>query len=221
MKIRIFTGIIVTAIIGCGVFGILKRKSYTDITSDPNYLDQIYVAELSAEFAVESCERMAEILPGAPNILRVSFTDNLEHLFGISRQKAKVEEVYAGNKIKAGDELYLTADCWSMIVREDFASIQRGFVNIPQQEEQYLVFLGEEIETLDDSLFVYGLYQESLITPMFCYADISNIVIPTAGDTTYVPYSQVRNNEFFAESEQGLDAWYNLKNKMISSYPIN
>lgn len=221
MKIRILTGIIVIAIIGCGVFGVSKRRTYTDITSEPDYLKQVLVAELLTQMAVSNCEQMIEILPNAPIILRVSFTDDVEHLFGVSRQKAVVEEAYAGDTVKAGDEIYITARHWSMIVEQGVSYIERGFVNIPRQERQYLVFIDGEIETLDDSLPVYQLYDESLIAPVFCYEDISNEVVPLAPGPTYVPYSRVQDNEFFVDSEEGLDAWYQLKKELLAAYPMN
>jgi hypothetical protein len=80
------------------------------------------------------------------------------------------------------------------------------------------VFCDEQISSGRDTP-VYRLYDETRTTPVFCYETIENVIIPTReGESTYVPYEQVRDNEFFANDKETLDAWDGLKGMMIRRY---
>lgn len=48
---------------------------------------------------------------------------------------------------------------------------------------------------------------------------MENKVIKPSGETTYVPYTSVKNNEFFACTEAALAAWRDLKTEMLELYP--
>jgi hypothetical protein len=63
------------------------------------------------------------------------------------------------------------------------------------------------------------LYDEFYIAPVFCYEEHQNVIIPTSGDSTYVPYKEVMDNEFFVTSEETLQVMNALKNQMLSLYP--
>lgn len=110
---------------------------------------------------------------------------------------------------------------WSLSLDGNPNSIERGFVNIMRVGNEYLVFVSQQVDVLNESIPVYQLYDDSYITPVFCYENQSNIIVSPGGDTTYVPYTKVRNNEFFAETETALDAWEKLKSEMLLAYPIN
>lgn len=220
MKRRFLPCFTVCVILAAAIFGGIKRQSYTNVAKEENYLEQLLVAEIPEKFAIANCEKMSSDLPKSPIILRVSVTGDIEHLFLASRQKVCIQEVYAGSGLEIGQEIYLFAGSLSVHTKPYF--IARGFVNIMQVGKEYLVFISKKIEALNESMPVYKtIDEEFFITPIFCYENQSNVIAPTEGDTTYVPYTKVRNNEFFGETEGALDAWEKLKSEMLSAYPIN
>lgn len=58
-----------------------------------------------------------------------------------------------------------------------------------------------------------------MIAPVFCYESRKNEIIPTNVETTYVSYEKVKNNEFFGEDEMAVEAFEQLKEKMLAKYP--
>jgi hypothetical protein len=219
MKLRLLPCFTVGIILAAVVFGVVKRQTYTDWTKEEDYLERLQVAELLEKIAISSCDELSRTLPDCPVILRVSVTGDIEHLFHTGRQKVCVQEVYAGSGPEIGQEIYLTFSSWSVSLDGDLDSIERGFVNIMKVGYEYLVFVSEKRESLEKSIPVYVIYNGSFIAPVFCYESQSNVIVPTKGETTYVPYAQVRNNEFFAVSETALEALEKLKSEMLSAYP--
>lgn len=156
-------------------------------------------------------------LPDVPYILRVSPAGEFENLFATSRQKVQVEEVYAGNGLQKGDEIYLTSSQWRIVIELQPSALECSFVNIMKEGKEYLVFVTEKVKTNSETLPVYRLYSNSMITPFFCYEDMENVIIPIGEGPTYVPYSQVKDNEFFSADEEGLEAWNSLETENAGS----
>ena len=219
MKMRILTAVTMVILIGAAAFGLVKRQTYTDLCGEENYLDRLYVAEAISPLTENSCSDLEQELPDVPYILRVSPAGEFENLFATSRQKVQVEEVYAGNGLQKGDEIYLTSSQWRIVVELQPSALECSFVNIMKEGKEYLVFLTEKVRTESDVLPVYRLYSNSMITPVFCYENMENVIIPVGEGPTYVPYSQVKDNEFFSADEEGLEAWNSLKQKMLAAYP--
>lgn len=219
MKNKIFYAIVGGLFAAALAFGIFFRFSYTNITAEENYLDKLDVGELPEELCIGACRSMAQELPASPIILRVSPTDEIEHHFGRSVQRVTVSQVFAGEELAVGDEFYLTCVRWSVFVRSDGQAIERGFVNILREGSDYLVFLLTDSGMENRGLPLYFLNIDQFIAPVFCYEDIANTFVTPAGRTTYVPYTQVKDNEFFAAAQAGLDAWSALKQEMLRKYP--
>ena len=47
------------------------------------------------------------------------------------------------------------------------------------------------------------------------------MIVPVPLGNTYVPYSDVRDNEFFVTSQESLDMILGLKDEYIQKYPIS
>ena len=90
-----------------------------------------------------------------------------------------------------------------------------------KEGEEYLVFISRQLERTNEVLPVYELYDDSQIAPVFCYESQPNVIVTPEGETSYVSYQKVRNNEFFAETEEVLSTWNKLKSEMLAAYPIN
>lgn len=200
------------------VWGFSYKGTYTDITGEPDYLDSMLVAEIPTDIAIDECNILSNSLSQVSYILRIIPSEATEQLFGIAQQKVIVQEVYAGTDIQPGDEIYITSNHWSIYLDDGERTIGRGFVNVLDIGKEYLVFCTDTVTMPDLSIPVYRLYDQSRICPVFCYEDKHNFVIPTLAGSTYVEYYRVKDNEFFACSDEGMTAWSNLKSLMLRLY---
>lgn len=200
-------------------FGIAKKQTYTDLTKQENYLEQLQVAELTENIAERQCFVMQQSLPNAPIILRIKATGEIEHLFQVDRQKAVIQKVYAGNGLEEEQEIYVFSDHWQLVLDENTDSLERGFVNIMETGTEYLIFAEELVEGERTDILSVKLYDDFYIAPVFCYKDCQNVVMPVMGDTVYVSYKDVADNEFFVASEEALQMVENLKEQMLQLYP--
>lgn len=200
-------------------FGILKKQTYTDLAGQENYLAQLQVAELTEDIAKQECAVMSQSLPDAPIILRIEVTGEIEHLFQVDRQRAVIKEVYAGSELEAGQEIYVFSRHWQLVIDGNPNSIERGFVNILETGVEYLVFAEAVSEDMETGMPSVKLYDDFYISPVFCYDDRQNEIMPISGDTTYVSYKDVMDNEFFITSEETLQIMETLKSQMLSLYP--
>lgn len=209
----------IAALLGISVcIGVYKKPTYTDISQDDSYLESIYVAEIPENYAVSASEELSEKLPQMPVIAKVTAVGAAEHLAGASRQMVRVKTVYKGEGLEEGQLIYLTCDRWSLSLFGEPHSIERGFVNILNTGEDYLIFADEQVDGLGEKMPIYSLYDESVIAPVFSFEERSSVIVDVTGLSTYVPYYQVRENEFFAESQEALNAMETLKEKMLEIY---
>lgn len=199
-------------------FGISKKTTYTDISRDNSYLNSICVAEILEEHAVPACKELLKELPKAPIIAKVTGAGTVEHLAFTSRQLVMVKEIYQGDDLEEGEQVYLTCSNWSLSLYGDPYSMERGFVNILNTGEDYLVFIEKQADGLGEKIPVYSLYCENIISPVFSLEEHENKIVDTARIHTYVLYSQVKDNEFFAASQTAMDALEELKNSLMKMY---
>ena len=177
------------------------------------------VAEIPESIAIEDCNSMLEALPQVKFILSVTPTAPYEQLFGIGQQKVVVQEVYSGKDVEIGQEIYIMSQRWNLCLYDGENSIERGFVNVLKPDMDYLVFCSETVDSSQLNGKVFRLYENSHIAPVFCFKDIENQIIVPSGESTYVPYIYVKNNEFFASTENAASAWKNLKTEMFKLFP--
>lgn len=216
-SIAICLTILITLVLS--IWGWSYKDSYTDVTSDPNYLDSMVVAEIPENFALEDINALLDNLPQVGFVLRVTPTEPYEQLFGIGQQKVAIQEVYSGKGVQVGHEIYVASQRWTLFLLDGEKSVERGFVNVLKPGLDYLVFCSEIIEAKNPDTMVLRLYEDSLIAPVFCYERTENKVVEPSGETTYVPYTSVENNEFFACTEATVNAWIELKDKLLAQYP--
>lgn len=218
MRRRILPLAVAVIVLGFAVFGLINRFTYTDITSEPGYLEYFQVAEISEEACLFTVSEMREALPQAPVIVRVRPTAEIEYMFSTARQSFVVTELIKGEGLSEGEEIYLISDRWRAIVREGQRFIERGFINFPELDSEYLAFISDEDVPQEGDLPVWKLDNCGLITPLFALEDRDNVIRPISGTSTYVPYSEVSGNEFFAVTQTALDAMLELKHEFIEAY---
>ena len=213
-------GLLLLAVAAAAVFGIVKRGSYTDITNQGQFMDQLYVAELPGKLAANECRQLKRALPG-PYILCVEAQGDMEYTGYPGSQKVRVRKVWKGEGIQEGQEIALFADSWALVLREEPASAELGFTNKMKAGREYLVFAVQKAVDADTGCSAYRLYKEGVILPIFCYGPCVDKIVPTNGEHTYVPYKEVKGNEFFAADKKGLRAWKTLKSYLLEQYPAN
>lgn len=218
MKQRIFVIVILGIFFASLSFGIVKRNTYTDMVSKNNYLEHLQVALLPEKFVMSACKELEEISETVPIIVKVKAMEEIEHLFGISRQKVKILSVFRGNHLKKDMELYVYSNKWSLSLSIEPKSIERGFVNIMETEQEYLLFLDEPTTSLYDSTSSYKLYDDTLIAPVFGYKDRETVIAKTNKEHTYISYTDVKNNEFFCDTQLGHETWKQLKEQLFKIY---
>ncbi|MGN0335465.1 MAG: hypothetical protein ACI4DV_07385 [Lachnospiraceae bacterium] len=199
-------------------FGYSQRKTYTDISKDKAYLDTIYVAQIPEDYAITTTEMLAEELPLAPVIIKVVVLGEVEHLARASRQLVKVQNVYKGEDVKKEQEIYITCDRWSLSLYAEPHSIERGFVNIMEVGEEYLLFVDGQADGLGEEIPIFKLYGESVVAPVFSYRTHTNKISSMGKESTYVLYNQVSDNEFFAATPEAMNAFLELKKIMLEKY---
>lgn len=224
-RLRLIPPILIfLVVVGFGIFGATHRSTYTNLTAQPDYIQDFMVAELLEDVAQDFCEFQAQELPNSPIIARVTPTSGLEPLCYTSRQQFLVQEVFTGEGLQAGQVIWIGDSAGAVLPGGNPDSVECGYVNIPQKGREYLVFLSGPVEVVDGfpTLPTYTLvsHPRYLVNPIFCYEDFgTTIVAPLQGLGTYVPYSQVSTNEFFATSQEALDAMLELKHTLLELYP--
>ncbi len=196
----------------------LEKRTYTNIAQDMSYLDEIFVAQLPENLCLNEANNMLKSLPSAPIILRVSVLDEVEHIGGTSRQLVKIEEVYKGADVKTAQNIYITCRRWSLSLFSEPYSIERGFVNIMETGEDYLIFIENQVDGLGEQIPVYQVFVENALAPIFSYQEHVNQISAVGSESTYVRYHEVSENEFFAVSQKGMDALIALKNEMTTLF---
>lgn len=212
--IFVFTGIYILA----AAFGIFMKRTYTNVTEEENWQENFNVAQLPEPLAISEAETLPEALSLQPYILRVSPLEEREYVFNSSHQKVVINQVYVGEELNPGDEIFLISKGWRLTF-SDPQSIECNFVHPMVPGREYLVFLSEKVAKTDGEKNIYRVYDESLMSPVFSCDIHENVIAPVEGESTYVPYKAVKNNEFFGCTEKALESMNGLKENMIKLYP--
>ncbi len=221
MKSKMIMAIVLAVFLAAGVFGVIKKQTYTDIVSEPNYMDKLHVAVLREPLAVSTCNALSVELLNVPIILKVKCVDEMEYVYQAGQQKVRVEEVFQGSERVKGEEIYIYSERWTVLVWSAPNSAERGFVNLMEPGKEYLVFLtGKTVKVPGESAPGYEVFDDFLILPIFLYGEREYTPMDLAEDVknTYVPYTKVKENEIFADNTVGYEAWLELKEILFEKY---
>lgn len=200
------------------IIGIIYRQSYTNITAQPNPLENFSVALWDVNIGPPNfMDILRDELPESQFIIRAKSLGQIEYRFKIKKQLVEVLEVYKGDELKAGDVIWVTS-LGSRFFFQDMTA-NMGFVNVMEPNQEYLIFLEEKLESMNKNEVVYGV-PGFIISPIFSYNDYDHKII-SVSDGVSVPYKEVKDNEFFVSSEEALQALMNLKHDLLQLYPRN
>lgn len=198
------------------VIAIYTRTTMTDKQKDPDYEDTLMVAQ-AGDYAFMAFERMRNELSDCPLILQVRPVEEIEYTYGYGRQLVHVEQVYQGEETMVDTDIYLASTRWY--------GETGGFVNYLWPEDTYLVFCSgilseDQVIPWDENIKIVRVYDDMTVLPVFCYEDKEEVIGEmTQEETTYTLYKYVKNNEFFATSEEIFEGWREIKSELLSKYP--
>lgn len=136
------------ALICAGVFWAIHQQSAptADAQDGPTALELEDLTPLSVpllpdEACSTAAQEMVEQLPDSPIIARVEATSSSMSHDGAMVQRFYVVDVYAGEGLQNGDLIWLTSSQWKLPESPTSGHLQTGYVNLPQNNWEYLVFL--------------------------------------------------------------------------------
>lgn len=93
-----------------------------------------------------------------------------------------------------------------------------GFINAMLPGNEYLVFLETKVDNvLKEKTETFYSYDSNLFT-VFAYQDAADPAFPQVFDTSYVSYEDVKQNEFFAASEEGYQKLMDRKHELLQEF---
>lgn len=215
--------ILAASVIVAGI-GIANKGTYSDEYSSPDFWERAYVAELSEDLSRVSLEHGLDVLPSSGVIVKVRITGPLEVSWHSCVQKADILEVFSDTDgIRVGDTVILTYGRWRVAAKgsEPEPHVERGFINVLLQGTEYLVFCSGIATIETDGTPVLSIFDDGqmFVAPVFAYDDIPNVISTNFyGSYSYVPYADVKDNEFFCRSEAALENLLSLKAEMLKRY---
>ncbi len=197
--------------------GVICRQSFSDISKNNNPFETFEVGllgEFSSKFLEEYFENNLE--NDSKYILKVKPEGKMNFSFLCYSEPVRIVEVYKGDEINIGDEIEIVRSSstifWNM---NNTNSINTGFVNKMNDDEEYLVFLSNKF--IYDEKYFYKTPQ-AIIAPIFSYSEHENIIGIGKNGVSSVDYHDISNNEFFVEDEYSLKLLEEEKRKLISKY---
>lgn len=184
-------------------------------------LTPLSVPLLSDEACSAAAQEMVEQLPDSPIIARVSAWSSAMSYDGAMVQRFYVTDVYAGEGLQPGDLIWLTSSHWSLPESPTSDTLQTGYVNLPQNNWEYLVFLqgpAEEFQPIYDQP-VYQLRDDLTLASILCCTDWNDEVEEGQGDT--ILYNEARWHEFCTQTQQGMDTLMEAKHQVIAQFSVN
>ncbi len=221
MRLRVITAVVLAVFLATGVFCAVKRQTYTDITGEDNYMDKLSVGVVLDESIIYICNLLEAKLTDMPIVLKVKCVGEREYLYRVGQQLVYVEEVYRGSELIEEEEIYVYSERWTIIMWSEPNSAENAFINTMEPGEEYLLFLtGNKAEVSGTDIPGYQIYGDIAILPIFLFGEREHTTVELAEDVTntYVPYSEVKGNEMFAETEEGYEIWLELKEKLFEKY---
>lgn len=225
---HLVTLLAVLALMCAGVFWAVQQQSVPIpfLQSEPTALElddltPLSVPLLSDEACSTAAQEMVEQLPGSPIIARVrAHSSSMSHA-GAMVQRFYVTEVYAGEGLQPGDLIWLTSSQWSLPDSPTSGTLHTGYVNLPQNNWEYLVFLqgsAEGFRPIYDQP-VYQLRDDLTLASILCCTDWNDEVEEGQGDT--ILYNDARWHEFCTQTQQGMDTLMKAKHQVMEQFPAH
>ncbi len=199
------------------ILGIYSKSTYTNIMEEEDILDSFETAELAGDWLSAN----EEILADQEYAIKCRVISGPTYSFRTFTYKVEVLEVFKGSDLNVGDEINIWRGSWS--VRASEKRIDLGYINTLSTEKEYMVFLSERLDIPEEKYgVVYAMSGDIIGAPIFCYDDdFERVCAPLSTEEdygSYVSYSLIKNNEFFASNETIMQSAYEYKYRVMSTY---
>ena len=224
MKLRFVTCITLVVFIIAASVGLYFKASYKDINVEEEPLNKFVVGLMPDELLNAQLEHMEKDLGSSNIVIAAKCEDSFKYRFNCTSQKITIEHVFKGEGLKAGDNIEIIRN-GSLICMDENAYIDGmpiiniNFVNEMFPGKTYLIFLDRKLQTYDDTI-IYLQNEEFIISPIFCYDNTIKTTPIASIDklANAARYEDVKDNEFFLMSEEGIENMARLKDSLLQQY---
>lgn len=200
------------------IIGLFSQQTYTNVIAETNFMENHFsVALWDLDMSPTLVQAMRDDLPNSNLIIRAKSRGQIDYSFKSYKQYVEILEIYQGEGLNVGEQVAITTPDWRLFFDDMTANL--NFINFMQTDEEYLIFLDVEINTLNPKDCNIYLLPGLIIPPIFNYQDKGDTVIKVPENNRYVPYEKVKNNEFFVSSEEALKELTVLKHELLHKYP--
>ena len=197
--------------------GLICRQSYTDVSKNTNPFDSFEVGlldEFSSQYLEEYFDNSLE--NDSKYILKVKSNGKINFAFKCYSESVNVIAVYKGEGIKNGDDIEIVRNSstifWDM---NNTNSINTGFVNKMNADEEYLVFLSDKFDCRGKTIYKTP---SCVVAPIFSYKHHDNSIVNGKSNSCSIEYINVNKNEFFVRDDYSLNVLEKAKEKYILKY---
>lgn len=216
---RILALLVLLVVVGFGILWVSRRQTQTATPLQLDDLTPLSVSLLPDDACAAAAQEMVDQLPNSPIIARVSASSSPMSYGSAMIQRFYVREVYAGEGLEEHALIWLTSAQWNILGNQEPPGLQSGYVNLPQNNWEYLVFLAQAKEDAPtiDGYPIYQLRDDLILTPILCCNDWNAQVDEERGDTML--FQKARWQEFFTQTQQGMDVLMEAKHTVMARYP--
>lgn len=220
MKIRWTALATLVIFIVAAIVGGVEKRTYTNIAAEENPLEHfkvgIFWGDEEYYSRLNSSEFEERVREESSYIVKVKAVSDLQFEFYYTSQLFEIEEVYQGEGLSEGE--VITIALGSLFFDEEPWQVNMGYANQKEKGKEYLVYLEKEIENPFSDYRVF-LIPGFMVAPIFAYEDGQSQPTSEIGITGQtVPYTLVEDNEYFAQTQEALDALLTYKEHMMEGY---
>ncbi len=207
-------------IIAALIYGLVNKKSLRTEKQLKNDMDDFYVGAFPDEMMDNTVTRYKKELENSSHyILLVECLEDMRFEYSSATQKVRVKRIFKGEGINVGDEVNVVKIGFTFFSEEGMPkSMNMSFAGEMIKNKEYLVFL-------DQKTAVNGMIPVMMSPEGFPVQPIFSTEFNTVGwhesaieGSTFVKYSDVKNEEFFLMSEDSVEKWMDLKKELIGRY---
>lgn len=208
--------ILLTILVFCAGMIVGLNCKRTFIKNDN--LDDYMVGILPGEMITDIISQTDGEIEKCEDIYTVKCISEPSFLSGRLLWEVEIVSVHEG-KEKEGNRIYICPkNSFSYIIEDNIYGMNMGFVSGMQKEEEYLVFLGDEISLFDYNINIYETL-DSPLTTIFLKRDAqSQPCTSLFEDYSYNYYGDIKENEFFISTNEGIKKMIKFKGHLLDSY---
>ena len=213
-------------LLGCALFGIIEKQTYTHYVKEAEPLAHFEVVIFSeddypcSELLTDDDEYIESIFDESEFVFKGKAIGDLQLEFNETSQLFQVEKVFRGEKLEEGEIIRIL---YAPIVFPEGQSpiLSLNYTNIAKDGDEYLIFTDAfegEMNSDQDGRRVFRTTTKT-INPIYAYHPGDSRPMSEMGyDKGVVFYGDVKDNEYFAATPKALEALNRHREKMIQKF---